>query len=125
MIIKLCTLDGVTRRPDLSISLRFRTVMEQSTLELSELDSIFQRHVLIAIKEEDNPFADVELEDLSNVNVDLYDTSKSQSKRIRNVLWRLHEQELKRPPTKDEFSVFYNLKTEAIIEHYKKHLDVN
>jgi hypothetical protein len=125
MIIKLCTLDGIRRKADKSVSLNIGTATEQSTLEMSELDSIFQQHILVAIKEEDTPFNDVELADLSNVNIDLYDTSKSQSKRIRNVLWRLQEQELKRPPTKDEFSVFYNLKTEAIIEHYKKHLDVN
>ena len=125
MIIKLCTLDGTRRKADKTISLNICTAVEQTTQEMAELDAMFQQHILVAIKEEDTPFTDVELEDLSNVNVDIYDTSKSQSKRIRNVLWRLQEQELKRPPTKDEFSVFYNLKTEAIIEHFKKRLDGN
>ena len=125
MIIKLCTLDGNRRKADKTISLNICTAVEQTTQEMAELDAMFQQHILVAIKEEDTPFTDVELEDLSNVNVDLYDTSKSQSKRIRNVIWRLQEQDLKRPPTKDEFSVFYNLKTEAIIEHFKKRLDGN
>ena len=125
MIIKLCTLDGTRRKSDKTISLNICTAVEQTTQEMAELDAMFQQHILVAIKEEDTPFTDVELEDLSNVNVDLYDTSKSQSKRIRNVIWRLQEQDLKRPPTKDEFSVFYNLKTEAIIEHFKKRLDGN
>ena len=79
MIIKLCTLDGNRRKADKTISLNICTAVEQTTQEMAELDAMFQQHILVAIKEEDTPFTDVELEDLSNVNVDLYDTSKSQS----------------------------------------------
>ena len=123
MIIKLCTLDGLRRRADKTVSLTLRTSIEQTSEEMKDLDLFFQQHLVVAIKPEKSLFTDAEIDDLSNINVDLYDSAKSQSKRMRAVIWRLQEQELKRPPTKEEFSVYYNLKTEAIIEHFKNKLD--
>lgn len=123
MIIKLCTLDGLRRRADKTVSLTLRTSIEQTSEEMKDLDLFFQQHLVVAIKPENSLFTESEIDDLSNINVDLYDSAKSQSKRMRAVIWRLHEQELKRSPTKEEFSVFYNLKTEQIIEHFKNKLD--
>ncbi len=43
---------------------------------------------------------------------------KTQSERIRNVLYRLHEQ----TETEEEFDSFYKRKTNEIIEHFKNKL---
>jgi len=119
MIIKLVTLEGASRRKDRSASIRFQTTAEQSQAEMAELDGLFQQHCIIAIKEEDMPFSDIELKDLDSINIDLYDTNKSQAKRIRNTLWVIHEQHLGRKPTEKEFAEYYHIKTEQIIEHLK------
>jgi len=122
VIIKLVTLTGANRRADKSASIKFTTALEQSTAEMSELDTLFQQECVIAIKESETPFLDSELKDLDSLKVDLYDSSKSQSKRIRNVLWKNQEYELKRKPTDEEFREYYRIKTEAIIEHFKSKL---
>lgn len=123
MIIKLTTLDGITRRKDRSVTMRFTTCIEQTSEELKILDMMFQQNVLVALKPETSKFLDAELKDLDSVDLDLEDNTKSQSKRIRNVLWRVLESNLKREPTKSEFSDFYRAKTENIISHFKSKID--
>jgi hypothetical protein len=46
--------------------------------------------------------------------------NKSQSQRIRNVLYKLYEQS---PEGYKTFDNFYHAKTEAIIDHYKSKLN--
>ena len=117
MIIKLCTLDGVSRRKDRSISIRLSTASEQSINDLSELDGMFQKTVLLAIKEESTPFLDSEINDLDNVDLDLEDTSKTPSKRLRDVLYVMWEQN-----KEGVFKDFYKTKMNVIIEHFKNKL---
>ena len=123
MIIKICTFTRLNRKADKSVNLSFNTMAEQTTHEMSALDGLFQQDCVIAIKPFENQFNDKELEDLDAIDLDIYDQNKTQSQRIRAVLWRLQEQELKREPTKDEFKEFYRLKTEQIIQHFKSKLD--
>ena len=123
MIIKTCTLTRLNRKADRSVSLSFVTMTEQSTKEMADLDAMHQQDCILAIKPAENQFNDSEMRDLDSIDVDLYDNNKSQSKRIRNVLWRLHEQELGRKPTQEEFKEYYRIKTEQIIEHFKNKLD--
>ena len=123
MIIKLVTLTRVNRRADKSISLSFTTMQEQTTTEMSALDTLFQQDCVIAIKPSETPFLDKELSDLDSIDLDLEDTSKTPSKRLRNVLWRLQEKELKREPTHEEFKDFYKIRMEKLIELIKQKLD--
>lgn len=123
MIIKLCTLDGANRKSDKSVTLRLTTATEQTTTEFMEIDLLHQRHVLLAIKEDDSPFLDAELKDLDGVDLDLEDTTKTPSKRLRNSLWRWNESELQRKPKDAEFKDFYNTKMEILIEHVKSKID--
>ncbi len=123
MIIKLCTLDSATRRKDRSISMRFTTCVEQTSEEFKILDMLHQSHVMVAIKPEDTPFLDAEIKDLDSVDMDLIDAGKSQSTRIRSLLWLNCEKELERAPTKDEFKDYYQTKTENIITYLKNKLD--
>ena len=61
-----------------------------------------------------------EIESLDNLDTDLYDNPKTQSQRLRNVLYKLHEQDNQGI---EDFKDFYKHKTEQIIEHYKKQLN--
>ena len=121
MIVKTTTLTGLRRRADKSVSMTFTTMQELSSNDYMMLDKLFQADCVIAIKESD--FVDVELDDLDSLDVDLYDSKKSQSKRIRNTLWKVQESELGRKPNDDEFKEFYRVKTNQIIEHYKKFIN--
>jgi hypothetical protein len=96
----------------------FNTSQEQSSEQLKELDQMFQQNCIVAIKDEETPFLDNELKDLDSVDMDLEDTTKTPSKRLRNVLYRLWEQE-----NEGEFKDFYKTKMEILIEHFKNKLD--
>jgi hypothetical protein len=125
MIIKLTTLNRLSRKADKSVSITFTTAMEQTSEEYLNLDRLFQKDCILAIKEGDSQFKDVELNDLDSIDLDIYDNKKSQSQRIRNVLWKIQEQELKREPTHEEFKEYYRIKTEQLIEHFKNKLLLN
>lgn len=120
MIIKLATLTRSNRKADKSISISFTTTTEQTVSELSELDSLFQQTCLIAIKEGDTPFLDNELQGLDAIDMDLEDNTKTPSKRLRNVLYRLWEQDSK---LDTDFKSFYKIRMEKIIEQIKTRLD--
>lgn len=119
MIIKLFTLDGANRKADKSITLRMTTAIEQTSQDMLEFDLLHQRHILVAIKEDDTPFLDAEIKDLDSVDLDLEDTTKTPSARLRSSLWRWCESSLNRAPTKEEFKDFYKTKMEILIEHVK------
>lgn len=123
MIIKLFTLDGIRRTADKSISLRIETVAEQTTNDMLLFDEMFKSHILVAIKPEETPFTDAQLNDLSKVDIDLYDKNKSPSKRFRNVLWILCKQQMHGEPTEEKFAEFYKIEYERIIQHYKDKLE--
>ena len=123
MILKLCTLTRASRRADKSVSITFVTHLEQSSEELKVLDDLFQQNVIIAIKEESTSFLATELNDINNIDLDIEDTSKTPSKRLRNVLWLLNKQVLKRDPSKDEFKEFYRDRMEKIIQMIKDKLN--
>lgn len=119
MIIKLVTLTRSNRRSDKSASINFTTALEQSTSEMSELDTLFQQQCLIAIKPEDTPFLDTELKDLDSVDMDIEDTTKTPSKRLRSVLYILWDQGVKDV----EFKEFYKNRMNRLIEQIKDRLD--
>jgi len=122
MIIRLVTLEGLRRLKDRSVSIHVQTMQEQSQKQMAELDDLFQRHCVIAIKEEEVPFTEAELNDLDAIEVDILDTTKTPSKRLRNVLWKLQEQELTHKPDEAEFKEFYRIKMNQLIEMIKNKL---
>ena len=56
---------------------------------------------------------------------DALNNYKSPSKRFRDVLWRLLEQEIGRQPSKEEFADYYVREYNKIIEHYKDKFEDN
>ena len=118
MIIKLCTLNSVRRNPARALVMSFETLTEQSSHDLHELDKMFKDTCIIAIKPEETPFLDAEIKDLDSIDMDLEDNTKTPSKRLRNVLYRLYEKE-----DNGEFKDFYKSQMERIINHFKGKLD--
>jgi len=118
MIVKLCVLNSVRRKADRSLIMSFETLTEQSSHELHQLDEMFQQDCVIAIKPEETPFLDAEIKDLDSIDMDLEDNTKTPSKRLRNVLYRLYEKE-----DNGEFKDFYKSQMERIINHFKGKLD--
>lgn len=119
MIIKQVTLTRSNRKADKSVSISFNTALEQSTNEMAELDALFQQNCVIAIKPEDTPFLDAELKDLDSIDMDLEDTTKTPSKRLRSVLWILWDQGVKDV----EFKEFYKNRMNRLIDQIKDRLE--
>ena len=120
MIVKLVTLTRSSRKADKSVSISFNTTTEQSVNELAELDTMHNQTCMIAIKPEETPFQDKELKDLDSVDMDLEDTTKTPSKRLRSVLYRLWEQNHK---VDTDFKSFYKIRMELLIDKIKDRLE--
>lgn len=67
-----------------------------------------------------NEIQNDETEMIDGLEADLYDNKKSQSKRIRDVLWLNWRQNNEGFP---DFKDYYRHKTEQIITHYKSKLE--
>ena len=120
MIIKLATLTRASRKADKSVSIAFNTTTEQSVNEMAELDTMHNQTCILAIKPEETPFLDAELKDLDSVDMDLEDTTKTPSKRLRAVFYRLWEQNHKMDT---DFKSFYKIRMEKLIEQIKNRLE--
>lgn len=67
-----------------------------------------------------DPFATHEMEEIDRLKVEFNDTTKSQSQRIRSILYVLWKQ------SNEGYSVFhdyYNAKTEKYIDHLKSKIE--
>ena len=119
-ILKQVNLDKVSRRKDRSVSLTFITDLEQSSSELMEMDEkLGSRGLLYYTVKGD--LTQSEIDELNDVDIEIEGKTKSQ--RLRAVLWRLQESELKRKPTPEEFRDYYSNKMEMLIEYIKDKLD--
>lgn len=116
-IITSAQLDSYRRLKDKSVSLRFITG-EKSSNEIMQIDSILDSFGYLYFKPESQLTKDEEKE-LDELDTDLFDNPKTQSQRIRNVLYKFWE-------TRDtgfkDFKEFYKHETERIISHYKSKL---
>ena len=117
MIIIPAILEGLNSRKDKTFRLTFGT-NEIAPDKISELASINQKFCYLAIKEQQFDNAETQL--LDSVDADLYDDkSKTQSQRIRSVLYVSFQQNSE---GYKEFKEYYKSKTEQIIEHFKSKL---
>jgi hypothetical protein len=109
-------LDGYQRRKDRTVSLRFLT-QEKTSSEVMQIDETLQQFGILYFRGEELMNSD-EIEELDKIELDIYDEPKTQSQRMRNVLFILWKQE----GEKGEFKKFYKQKTEEIIQHFKNKL---
>ena len=110
-------LDGYQRRKDRTVSLRFIT-QEKTSEEVMQIDSMLNEFGIVYFRADENTNAE-EIEELDNIELDVYDEPKKQSQRLRNVLFVLWKQE----EELGEFKTFYKQKTEEIIQHFKNKLE--
>jgi len=111
IIQSLSTLaDGATR-----IKVDFN---EMSSDKFAELHKSLRTPIFITLSE-GSSFSKEEFDFLDSISDEL-SGEKSQSKRLRNVLY-LNHKELNKG-TEDDFEEFYKEETEKIINHYKKKL---
>ena len=109
-------LDGYQRRKDRTVSLRFLT-QEKTSAEVMQIDETLHQFGILYFRGEELMNSD-EIEELDKIELDIYDEPKTQSQRMRNVLFILWKQE----GEKGEFKKFYKQKTEEIIQHFKNKL---
>jgi len=110
------------RRADNSVSFRLDSLLELSSKEIGEIDAY--RGCVAIIVLTDSIVGNVVDFDMNTILKNLPENDaisnyKSPSKRFRDVLYRLCEQELKRPPSKEEFVDYYQKEYTKITEHYK------
>jgi hypothetical protein len=103
-------------RADNSFSVSFVTD-ELSTQQLMEMNQLKSQYGFLMFK--DSQVEKVEQESFDSLEADLYDNKKTQSQRLRGVLYKIWELDNK---GYTDFKDFYKHETERIIEHYKSKL---
>ena len=121
-LLKQCTLDGVTRRKDKSLKISFITSLEQSSSELMEVDKLLDSSGVLYFKQSSGLSTD-EITQIDKVVLDK-PNGKTQSERLRNVLYIYCKQKIGKEPTKEQFAEFYQKYTEKYITYIKDQLDV-
>lgn len=110
-------LDGYQRRKDKTVSIRFVT-QEKTSNEVMAIDELVDHFGVLYFRASET-MEESELEELDSLEIDLYNQPKTQSQRLRNVLYKLWESEGKH----GEFKTFYKQKTEQVITHFKSQIE--
>lgn len=108
---------GYNPRKDKSLTIRFETG-EKSPEDVMKIHSMIDTFGYLVFKAE-NQLTNEEIKELDNLDVELYDKPKTQSQRLRNVLFLNWKQETE---GHEEFKDYYKSKTDTIIEHFKNKL---
>jgi hypothetical protein len=111
-------LDGYSNRKDKTVALRFIT-QEQTSAEIAHIHSMLDGFGYLYFKAE-SEITQAERTELEGLQTDLYDNPKTQSQRLRNVLYRLWEQNNE---GQADFAEFYKAKTDRVIQHFKDKLE--
>lgn len=112
-ILTTATFDGYQRRKDKSVSLRFIT-QELTSSEVMNIDSTLDQFGIVYFRGEEKMNTE-EIDQLDAIDLDVYDEPKSQSQRLRNVLYILWRQE----GSVGDFKKYYKQTTDKIIQHFK------
>ena len=120
-LLKQCSLDGVTRRKDKSLKISFITSLEQSSNELMEVDKLLDSNGILYYKDSEGLSTD-EINQIDKVVLDK-PNGKTQSERLRNVLYLYCKQKMSKEPTKEQFAEFYQKYTEKYIQYIKDQLN--
>lgn len=115
-------LKNYSRRADESVSFRVDSLLELSSKDIAEVDSHRGDSGMLILT--DSPVGNEVKVDVDDIiknmpENDALDNYKSPSKRFRDILWKLLEQDLKRKPTPEEFADYYKKEYNKICEHYK------
>ena len=114
-ILRTVVLDRINRKKDKSVSITFITDNEQTSEQFMELDKQLDQRGILYFKPK-GLLTTAEADELDSVDIEL--EGKTQSQRLRNVLF-VYWQQLN---SEVDFKSFYKSETEKIIEHYKAKL---
>ena len=114
-LLRQVTLNRANRKSDRSVSMTFTTQLEESSEGFMEIDTILNQNGILYFKGS-GELTQQEIDEIENSNIEVEGKSKSQ--RLRNVLYRLWEQE----ETKVNFNDFYSQRMESLIEQIKDRL---
>jgi hypothetical protein len=120
-LLKQMTLDGVSRRKDKSLKISFITATEQTSQELMEVDKLLDSSGVMYYKQSTGLSTD-EIKQIDKVTLDK-PNGKSNSVRLRNVLYVYCKQKIGKEPTKEQFAEFYNKYMDKYITYIKDQLD--
>lgn len=119
-------LQRATRRAGEEIGFTLTSLLEITSKELGEIDS-YRGSVCFLVLTDATIGNEVKVdidEIIKNLpENDAIDNYKSPSKRFRDILWRLLEQDLGRKPDKIEFADYYKREYDKISSHYKDKFD--
>lgn len=118
-ILLAAQLDGYTPRKDRTVSVRFVT-QELTPEKVMKIHEELDQYGVLYFRAGDEPMTDEEVDVLDSVDVDVYDKPKTQSQRIRNVLYKMFE---RNNEGFEDFKKFYQYYTEKIIDHFKQRID--
>lgn len=105
-------------KSDKSFTVTFNT-NELTKEQKSNLDDLHQTHGILYFKGQEK-ISESELNELDSIDLDLYDNKKTQSQRLRGVLYLNWQKDNK---GYQEFKDYYLHETNKIIEHYKGKLE--
>lgn len=115
-VIVPCLIENLATRRDGTLKLTLGT-NEVTPEKAAELFSLLNKFALVYICEKDS----MNVEELAKVDqLDPEFTGKSQSQRLRNVLYVLWE---KKPEDFKDFTAYYHFHTERIIDHLKSKIE--
>lgn len=116
-LLTSCQLVGYNPRKDKSLTIRFETG-EKSPEDVMQIHSLMDVYGYLLFSGQDT-LTKEEIEEIDNLDTDLYDNPKTQSQRLRNVLYLNWKQESE---GHEDFKEYYKSKTDIIIEHFKNKL---
>ena len=117
MIIIPAILDTFSSLKDKTLKLVFHS-NELTPDQLLGVVKNVQKFGFLAFKEES--FKTSEIDVIKNLDTEYQSKEKSKSKRLRNVLFVLYEQDNKGYKT---FTEYYDFNMETLINHYKNKID--
>ena len=117
MIYKAVIFTGYRPKKDKSISLSFCT-QEVTPNDVAYIHALQDTYGYLVFKPNETLTKD-EIKDLDKLDTDLYDSPKTQSQRMRSVLFLNWQQN---NDGHQEFKDYYKAQTNKIIEHFKNKL---
>lgn len=117
-LVSAAILDGYNRKKDKTVSLRFVT-QEMSSHEIMQVDQMCDQFGILYFRTGEGPIEGDEMTGVDEIDIDSYDNKKTQSQRLRAVLFL----NWKRDGEPGEFDDYYKTKTEQVIAHFKNKLD--
>jgi len=126
-LMLLAGLEGVNSKKDSTFTLRFSTQELTTHQKLAVLEAQNGFGVLV-FKYDKETLSDEEIKEIDQIDVDLYDNTKTKSQRLRNTLYVLFQQtELKGHETdelkKELWKDFYATRMELLINKIKEKLE--